>query len=296
MNLSPIDYYEPVFRPPSEWRSLILQVTHGCSWNKCNFCEMYKSKNFTIKDISLIENELKLIKEHQIPVKRIFLADGNAMVLSTSKLLNIINLIKKYFPELNRISSYALANDILSKSDSELSELKAAGLDLIYVGIESGDDSLLKMINKGEDFNSTVKGLLKSKNAGIKSSIMILTGLGGMVYSKQHAINSAKIVNLIQPEYVSTLVLSFPYGLDHYKKQFNGDFKEMNQIQLIEELKLFLEKTELNRSIFRSDHASNYLILKGILGRDKNSLLDKIDYALTNPSLAHLREEWQRGL
>ncbi len=292
----PINYNEPLFRPPSEWRSLILQVTFGCSWNRCHFCEMYKSKEFEIKTFSKIVEEVNMIKKCQIPVKRVFLADGNAMVLSSKKLLPILNLLRASFPELRRVSTYALPGDILSKSDDELKELKEAGLGLIYVGIESGDDKLLKMINKGESFSSTVEGLLKAKKAGIKSSVMILTGLGGSLYTKQHAEQSAKVVNSAQPEYVSTLVLSFPFGVDHYKKQFDGDYLEMNQIQLIEELKLFIKKTELERSIFRSDHASNYLILKGILGRDKKSLLEKIDFALNNPSLANLREEYERGL
>jgi radical SAM superfamily enzyme YgiQ (UPF0313 family) len=292
----PLDYNEPVFRPPSEAYSLILQLTLGCSWNRCAFCEMYSSKKFKVRKEEDVIKEIKEVASESINIKKIFLADGNAMVLSTSKLLNIINEINNSFPRITRISAYALPKDINSKTDAELKQLADAGLKLLYVGIESGDDELLKLINKGETFNSTIDGLQKARKAGIKLSVMILNGLGGKNYSVQHAINSAKAVNQIQPEFLSTLVLSFPYGEDHFKKRFKGDFKALSTIELIEEMKIFIENLELENSVFRSDHASNYLVLKGILNRDKQKFLDDINKVLKSPGNASLRPEWMRGL
>jgi len=291
-----LSYDEPLFRPPSEAYSLILQLTIGCSWNKCAFCEMYKSKKFRIKSEEEIEKEINSISGHYQDVRKIFLADGNAMVLSSVKLLRILRIIKNAFPKVIRISAYASARDLEKKSIEELKLLREAGLKLIYVGIESGDDDLLKRINKGETYLSTTRNLLKAKAAGIKSSVMILTGLGGKVFSQQHGINSAKVVNEIQPEYLSTLVLSFPFGADHYKKRFDGEFIEMNTFELLKEQYNFISHTELDNVVFRSDHASNYLALKGILGRDKEKLLSQLKFAIENPGHGKLREEWQRGL
>lgn len=292
----PLDYNEPVFRPPSEAYSLILQLTLGCSWNRCAFCEMYSSKKFKVRKEEDVIKEIKEVASISTNIKKIFLADGNAMVLSTAKLLNIINEINKAFPRITRISAYALPKDISSKTDSELKQLSGAGLKLLYVGIESGDDELLKLINKGETFNSTVDGLQKAQKAGIKLSVMILNGLGGKNYSAQHAINSAKAVNQIQPEFLSTLVLSFPYGETHFKKRFNGIFKALSTLELIEEMKIFIENLELENSVFRSDHASNYLVLKGILNRDKQKFLNNINNVLQSDGNVTLRPEWMRGL
>lgn len=291
-----INYNEPLFRPPSEAYSLIFQVTLGCSWNKCAFCEMYTSKKFKVRKQEEIFNEIKEVAAITQDVRKIFLADANAMVLSSVKLLEILNELNNNFPRINRVSAYALPKDISSKTDEELSELRKAGLKLIYVGIESGDNEVLKSVNKGETFNSTVDGLLKAKKAGIKSSVMILNGLGGKKYSKQHAENSAKIINVIQPEFVSTLVLSYPFGIAHFKKRYNHDFIPLNKLELIEEMEIFLKNLNLENSIFRSDHASNYLILKGILNRDKETLLKNIRNVLNNPESARLRQEWERGL
>ncbi|MEA3497021.1 MAG: radical SAM protein [Bacteroidota bacterium] len=291
-----LNYDEPLFRPPSEAYSLIFQITLGCSWNKCAFCEMYSSKKFSIKADNLIEKEIIEASKLYPDTKKIFLADGNAMVLNSKKMLWILGLINKSFPKVRRISAYALPNDILSKTDKELKEISNSGLKLIYVGIESGDDELLKLVNKNETFDSTVRGILKAKNAGIKSSVMILNGLGGKKYSNQHAINSAKLLNKINPEYFSTLVLSFPYGEKHFEKRFKGNYQIMNVVELLQEMKILLEHTELDKSVFRSDHASNYLVLKGILSRDKDKLLNLINNAISEPNEARLRDEWQRGL
>lgn len=292
----PLKYDEPLFRPPSEAYSLILQLTLGCSWNSCAFCEMYSSKKFSVRKEEDVFRDIDKAAEYSTDIRKIFLADGNAMVLSSSKLLKTLEYLNKKFPKVNRVSAYAIAKDLENKTIDELKTLKDAGLKLLYVGIESGDDELLGLINKGETQESTIRNLLKAKEAGIKSSVMILNGLGGKVYSEQHARNSAKVVNETQPDFLSTLVLSFPYGTEHYKKKFKGDFKEMDPIGLLKEMQLFISETNLNNSIFRSDHASNYLSLKGILSRDKEKLLQQIEFGINNSNRGILREEWQRGL
>lgn len=292
----PIEYQQPLFRPPSEADSLILQVTYGCTWNRCSFCEMYGSKKFSAKKEEDILNEIKSVAAVYPDVRKAFLADGNPMALSAKRLMFILSAIKEYFPRVRRVSTYALPRDILAKSKKELSELREAGLSLVYVGIESGDDEVLRMMEKGESFSSTREGLLAAKEAGIKLSVIILEGVGGLKYSEQHARNSAKILNEVQPEFASVLILSFPFGVERYIQRFKGEYVKMSIPQLLNEMKIFISGIELNGTIFRSNHASNYLVLNGILSRDKELFLQKIDFALKNPGLANLRPEWQRGL
>jgi len=292
----PIKYHEPVFRPPSEAYSLILQITIGCSWNCCAFCEMYTSKNFRVKPEEEIFTEIDKLAEFFPETRKIFLADGNAMVLSSDKLLKVLEYLNDKFPRLTRISAYAIPKDLKNKTLDELTALQKAGLKLIYVGIETGDDELLKLINKGETSESTVNSMNKAKDAGIKSSVMIINGLGGRKYSSQHALHSAKVINQIQPEYLSTLVLSFPFGVGHFRAKFGDGFVEMNILDLLQEQKLFISNLDLKETVFRSDHASNYLILKGNLNRDQKLLLSQLDSAIHAPEHANLRKEWERGL
>jgi len=296
MFYSPINYNEPVFRPPSEARSLIFQITIGCSWNRCAFCEMYTSKKFSIKPVEEVLAEIDLAAKYYTDTRKIFLADGNALCLPVDKLLIVLNYLNKIFPKLTRISAYAIPKDFKNKSLEDLIKLREAGLKLLYIGIESGDDDLLKMINKGETSSSTIESLTKARESGLKISVMIINGLGGKKYSKQHAENSAQVINSIQPEFLSTLVLSFPYGIDHFKKRFKGDFLEMNILDLLIEQRMLIENLDLKETVFRSDHASNYLVLKGILNRDKISLLQDLNFAIDAPENAGLRQEWQRGL
>lgn len=294
----PLSYTEPVFRPPSEWKSLILQVTNGCSWNKCTFCDMYtsESKKFKPKKPELIEQELVTIVESKLPVGRVFLADGDAMMLPFNRLKEILLLIKQYLPQVTLVSSYCLPRNLTNKTVEQLTELRALGLSLLYVGCESGDDEVLALIEKGETYQSSLVALSKIKQAGIKSSVMILNGLGGPELSKQHAINSAKLMNAAQPEFLSTLVVSFPLGEERFANNFNGRYRQLNQQELFQEMSTLLQALELDKTIFRSDHASNYLVLKGVLGKDKQQLLDKVNMAITQPQQIPLRQEWQRGL
>jgi len=297
MQYFPISYIEPVFRPPSEARSLILQVTNGCSHNECTFCEMYtaEQKKFSPKKESELFEEIEQAKK--IPgVKRIFLADGDAMVLSFRRLKSILEKIRQALPQVERVSAYCLPSNLKKKSIEELAELKALGLGMVYVGCESGDDVVLEKIQKGETYQTSKDALIKLKAAGIKSSVMILNGLGGRKFSEQHAVNTAKLMNETQPEFVSTLVVSFPMGEARFRAGFDGDYEPLEQHELFREIRTLIANFELDDTVFRSDHASNYLVLKGDLGADKQAMLDKIDLALNKPGAIPLRQEWQRGL
>ena len=292
----PVSYIEPVFRPPSEAHSLIFRVTNGCSWNKCTFCEMYTApqKKFRARDEAEVLDEIRRVGERYI-VNRIFLADGDAMVLPTHRLLRILEAIAEHIPSVERVTSYCLPRNLKRKSVEELKELREAGLAMLYVGAESGDDEVLERVNKGETAASTADALIKAGEAGLKRSVMILNGLGGLSLSKQHALNSARLLNQTQPEFVSTLVVSFPQGMERFRERY-PDFVELNQQQLFSELRQFVAELALDNSTFRSDHASNALVLKGELGQDKDRLLAQIDHAISRPDQAGLRPEWMRGL
>ena len=292
------DYIEPVFRPPSEAGSLILQVTNGCSWNKCAFCEMYTApqKKFHVKPAEQLRQELIEARDAGLAIRRVFLADGDPMCLSYRRLHEIMSLINQYLPDIQRVSTYCLPSNLNNKSVEQLRELADMGLSLMYVGCESGDDTVLEKISKGETFDSSLVALQKIKQAGMKSSVMILNGLGGAKYSEQHATNSARLMNAAQPEYLATLVLTMYRGEAHYCERFGEDFKPLDQPGLFKEIRILLSHLELDKTIFRSDHASNYLVLKGVLGKDKARMLAQVDAAINAPQSAGLRQEWQRGL
>jgi radical SAM superfamily enzyme YgiQ (UPF0313 family) len=293
-----LPYIEPVFRPPSEARSLILQVTNGCSWNRCTFCEMYTQpqKRFRLTPQAEIEQQLAAVAASGLPVRRIFLADGDAMTLSHRRLKDILHAIRRFLPDVQRVASYCLPRNLKNKTVEQLSELRELGLSLFYVGCESGDDLVLERVNKGETFESSLNALQKIKSAGARSSVMILNGMGGSRYSKQHAVNSARLMNAAQPEYLSTLVVSFPQGEDRYREGFNGEYEPLDQPGLFKEMYWLLDTLELEKTVFRSDHASNYLVLKGTLGRDKPGLLTQVRTAIEQPGAIPLRPEWLRGL
>ena len=291
-------YVEPVFRPPSEARSLILQVTNGCSWNRCTFCEMYTQpqKRFRLKPQKDIERELAAVADSGLAPRRIFLADGDAMSLSHRRLKLILEAIRRQLPGVQRVASYCLPRNLRNKTIAQLAELRSLGLDLFYVGCESGDDLVLDRVSKGENFASSLAALQKIKAAGARSSVMILNGMGGQRYSEQHAVNPARLMNEAQPEYLSTLVVSFPMGEERYRAGFHGEYEPLDQAGLFREMLLLLENLDLEATIFRSDHASNYLVLKGTLNRDKPRLLQTVHAALERPGTVPLRPEWARGL
>ncbi|MEW5780907.1 MAG: radical SAM protein [Pseudomonadota bacterium] len=294
----PIRYVEPVFRPPSEAESLILPVTDGCSWNRCTFCEMYTApqKKFRARDEAEVLESIRrcgdLFGER---VRRVFLADGDAMVLPTRRLLAILDAIRAHLPAVHRVSSYCLPRNLRKKSVAELTELGAAGLKLVYVGAESGDDEVLRRVEKGETFASTYDALQKLGAAGMARSVMILNGLGGRARWQQHAERSAALINATQPEYLATLVVSFPKGEGRLRAGFPG-WEPLDIPGLLTEMAHFIERLELTRTVFRSDHASNWLVLKGTLNADKDRLLTALHAALADPAHAPLRPAWSRGL
>jgi radical SAM superfamily enzyme YgiQ (UPF0313 family) len=298
MHSSPIRYVEPVFRPPSEANSLILPVTDGCSWNQCTFCEMYTApqKKFKARSEGEVLEMIRRCGETFGPqVRRIFLADGDALVLPTHRLLRILEAIREHLPSVERVSSYCLASNLKRKSVEDLVSLREAGLQMAYLGAESGDDVVLEKVNKRETQASTIEALNKMGEAGITRSVMLLNGLGGAVYSDQHAEESAALANATQPEYLATLVVSFPQGEERFRADFL-DYEPLDQMGLFKEMRRFIARLDLKNTVFRSDHASNWLVLKGVLGRDKDRLLQQLDTAIHHPEQARLRPDWARGL
>lgn len=251
-------------------------------------------KKFRARDEAEVLDEIRRCGE-QLIVQRVFLADGDALVLPTHRLLRILEQIRQCLPEVQRVSSYCLPRNLRKKSVAELQELADAGLGMAYVGAESGDDEVLALVNKGETYESTLSALDKLGAAGIARSVMILNGLGGRQLSRQHARNSARLMNAVQPEFLSTLVVSFPQGEVRFRQTFE-DFEPLVPADLFRELEWLLEDLQLTDTVFRSDHASNYLVLKGILGVDKPGLLRRVREAIEDPRNAPLRQEWQRGL
>ncbi|MDX9887068.1 radical SAM protein [Thauera sp.] len=298
MSVLPIRYVEPVFRPPSEAESLILPVTDGCSWNKCTFCEMYTApqKAFRARDEAEVVDSIGRTGErYGTQVRRVFLADGDALVLPTRRLLVYLEAIRTHLPAVHRVSSYCLARNLARKSVAELKTLADAGLGLVYLGAESGDDEVLARVNKGETWESTRAALDKLGEAGITRSVMILNGLGGVALSAQHADNSARLINATQPEYLSTLVVTLHDAGRRFLQAW-PDWKALSQQGLFREMARFLAALELKRTVFRSDHASNWLVLKGTLGADKAKLLAQVQAAIAQPDAAPLRPAWMRGL
>ena len=280
----PLTYIEPLFRPPSEADALILQVTNGCSWNQCSFCEMYTApqKQFRPKDAAQVQAEIVRCGETDTNVRRVFLADGDAMVLSFRRLESILQAIRTHLPSVSRVSAYCLPQNLRNKSVEQLQALRELGLTLVYIGAESGDDTLLHKIHKSETFVSTRDAILKLKAAGIKTSVMIINGLGGKTYSTQHAQASAQLINATQPEYLATLVLFFSHGSRRFEQAFGGDYVPCDAGDLFREMHTFIAHLELDKTIFRSDHVSNHLVLKGVLGKDKAVLLRQIEQAIVH--------------
>ncbi|MDU5889312.1 MAG: radical SAM protein [Dialister sp.] len=283
------DYDTPVFRPPSEAESFILRVTRGCAHNSCTYCNMYRGVKFEkLSDDQIIRQIAMAYSTDAEGVRRVFLADGDALVLPTERLLNILAVLKKYFPNLERVSSYAAPRDILAKSVEELTELRRAGLALLYYGMESGDAQTLKDIRKGVNDKQSIEAGKRVIAAGMKLSIMIILGIAGKEGSTRHALATAHAINEIKPTMLSALSLMLYRGSE-LKEQFErGEFHPLTPAQLMEELKLIMEHVDLPESehmIFRSNHVSNYIRLAATLPRDKEQLLEDID-----KSILHLKQ------
>lgn len=264
----------PVFRPPSEAHSFILRVTIGCSHNRCTFCSMYKDSSYRIRSLAEIDGIIERGARAMPYVRRIFLADGDALVLPTASLLHILKKCYDTFPQITRIGAYATPNDINRKTPEELQALKDAGLDILYMGIESGDDVVLHHIRKGTTGERTIRAGRKALAAGMKLSTMILLGLGGKERTREHALHTAQVISAIQPTMLSALSLIIPYGSPLYEEVRAGTFTPLTARGFLEELACIIRDIEVTRPcIFRSNHVSNLFPVGGTLPQDKESML-----------------------
>lgn len=273
-------YEGMIYRPPSEARSLILQVTVGCAHNQCTFCSMYKEKRFHLKPLPEIEEDLREAAEfYGSRVERIFLADGDALVLDMEKLEKILRLCRKYFPELKRIASYGRAGDILRKTPEELAELQRAGLGMVYLGAESGSFEILKHVRKNTTPHELIEAAGRLRTAEIISSVTLISGLGGQARLEEHAVESAKLVTAMKPDYLGFLTLMLDAGAPMREEVQSGRMKLLTPEQVAEEMKLFLENVDSEGTVFRANHASNYVMLGGTLNRDIPVMLEKLQQA-----------------
>jgi radical SAM superfamily enzyme YgiQ (UPF0313 family) len=269
-------YSMPLYRPPSEARSLIIQVTEGCSHNKCRFCYMYKCKQFRLKSEEEIKEHIYNLKKYYQKPERIFLADGNVLCLKTEKLLDLLNYIKNEFPMVQRISSYSGPLDLVRKTDDELKLIHDSGLDMLYMGVESGSDKVLSMMQKGVNQQQMIEAGQKAVRAVFKLSCMIISGLGGTELMEEHAVESAKVISAINPHYFSLLRLVVEEESELAEDIRQGKFKLLTPLQVLDENILMLENMELDNCIFRSNHVSNYINLAGTLDQDKEMLLNRL--------------------
>jgi len=285
-------YDTPVFRPPSEARSFILRVTRGCAHNKCTYCNMYRGVQFMMCSDADISKQIALAANYgKASVKRIFLADGDALVVSTDKLLKILSVLYETFPNLQRVSSYAAPQDILRKSVEELRQLKEAGLKLLYYGMESGDDSVLKAVNKGVTGQEAIEAGRRVTVSGMKLSMMIICGLAGTKGSEQHARETAKAINIIQPNMLSALCLMLYRGSELLNQYERGEFDPLSPVGIMREMHSIISQVEINAGhhcLFRSNHVSNYVQLAGTLPKDKNMLLAEMEFSIEK--LAKLKD------
>ncbi len=291
-----ITYEGTLYRPPSEADSLILQATIGCSYNECAFCAMYRDKRFRVRKLEELESEIEWAASVEPGVRKVFLADGDALIAKESYLEAVLGKLRAAFPNLQRVSCYASPQSLQVRKPEEMERLCKAGLSLYYLGVESGHDAVLGKLVKGVDSAEMVRVAKKAQDAGVKLSTMILLGAGGRALSKEHARESARVVNEIQPRFVSTLVMTPVKGTPLWDTDQRGEFDHMNEIELAAELREFVAGLELRASLFRSNHASNRLVLGGTLSKDKRALLAKLDRTLADPAQAPFVPRWLRGL
>lgn len=286
----------PVFRPPSEAFSLILQLTIGCRHNACTFCGMYKGKKFRIKTWEEIKKDIDDCSRQMAGIRRVFLADGDALSAPTPLILKTVFYLYKQFPDLERVSMYAGPKDILDKSLSELEEIKFSGVSLLYLGVESGNDEILRAVHKGVNAREMVEAGRKALQAGFEVSVTIINGLGGTDHWRRHAEDTGKVLSAIDPTYLGALTLMVVPNTPLYRKVQQGEFKIPGSTGILQELKCMLENLNLSHCIFRTNHASNYLPLRGVLNKDKEDLIAILEQAITRPDAIPLRPEYSRGL
>lgn len=272
----------PVFRPPAEANSFILRITQGCSHNACSFCAMYRGVAFRVRPMAEVLYQIEAAKPYAAHIRRIFLADGNALVLATDRLLDMLQVLRQTFPRLQRVACYAGPKDMLNKTPSELTVLRDAGLKLVYYGLESGDDLVLSKINKGVNAAQAVEAGQRLVAAGIKLSVMIIAGLGGQADSRRHALHTAQAVNVIQPQLLNALTLMLYPGSPLAEQFEQGEFAPLPPAAIMAELFQLVNAISLppdKHCLFRSTHSSNYVGLAGTLPKDQERLLREMKAA-----------------
>ncbi|MBQ9647643.1 MAG: radical SAM protein [Oscillospiraceae bacterium] len=274
-------YSGAVYRPPSEAHSLIVQCTLGCSHNKCAFCIMYKAKSFSINPLEQVLGDLAEARAYYPRIERVFLADGDALILPMDYLLSVLDYIRDRFPECERVSAYASTKALMRKTDAELETLRAHGLQMVYVGLETGLEPLLKKYDKGVTAEEIVEHSLRAKAAGMTLSVTAINGMGGKEQSEEHAVATAAALSRIKADYVAMLTLRVYSGTPLHDWIERGELTMLGPEELAAENRVILRHIDSDGSVFRSNHASNYLPLKGTLNRDREALIAQIDKALT---------------
>jgi radical SAM superfamily enzyme YgiQ (UPF0313 family) len=288
-------YEEPVFRPPSEADSYILQATIGCSWNACTYCDMYRGKRYRVRELDETLADVETARAlHGAAIDKVFVADGDALGMDLARWETVLSACRAAFPRLRRVSAYATAINLLEKTPEELRRLRALGLTLLYIGPESGDDTTLKRIAKGASFDDHVEAARHARESGIKLSAIFLLGAGGVERSDEHALGSARLATAMDPRFVSLLTLTVIPGTPIAKLEANGRFRLPEIYGLLGELRTFIAEAQPTDAIFRTNHASNYLPLSGRLPRDRARLLELLDAA--KDGRIPLRPDWARGL
>jgi radical SAM superfamily enzyme YgiQ (UPF0313 family) len=289
-------YEGMIYRPPSEAYSLILQVSVGCSHNKCTFCGSFKDKKFRVKSFEEIKEDVEEAAQYKNHIKKVFLADGDSLVIPQKRLLPIMELIKESFPRLERVGMYGNTKSILKKTPEELKALKDLGLGIIYLGVESGDQVTLDRVCKGTTLDKTAEAAQKIKDAGITLSVTVLLGLGGVERSHIHATETGKFLSRIDPEYVGALSIIVVPGTVLDQELNAGTFEIPTPYQLLEELYIMIENMNMTHTFFASNHASNYLPVKVWLPEDKDRALRAIKHVLDKKDPSMLRPEYSRAL
>ncbi len=292
----PLQYEGDVYRPPSEAKSLILQATIGCSHNRCTFCGMYKKKKFRLRSLEEIEQDIEQVSRFLPHTRRIFLADGNALVIPTGRLLQILQSLGRAFPKLERVAVYGNPQDLLEKNVRELQELRSCKLGIVYLGLETGSAKVLQDIKKGVTPAEIAAGTAKARKAGLPLSITVLNGLAGLEGSEEHARESARLLNQIDPEYLGLLSLMPVPGTTTHRQFEQGKLTPLSPWQLLEEIRMMVEGLDLTHCVFRANHASNYLPIKAVLSRDREALLAELDRVLAQKAPGALKSEFLRGL
>jgi radical SAM superfamily enzyme YgiQ (UPF0313 family) len=282
-----LGYDYPLYRPPSEANSIIFQVTLGCSFNKCSFCNMYRTKDYSERPWDEIKSEIDIVAKSFPQTKRIFLADGDALNLSTEKLVQILDYINEKFSNLERISCYAMPKNLLQKTPDELTLLKKRGLNMFYIGIETGNDILLKKITKGATSKSIIDACNRAKNSGFIISCMIILGIGGKKYSVDHIKETARVVSEVSPNFLAALTLIIEDGVhDEFMKKFGEPFEIVDDSLILDELEMLLNEINPNSPVvFRANHASNVYSIGGNLPEEKEKMMALVRSLKEHPEL-----------